>query len=92
MEYSIFTSVDYMLEAFESIDRIDVSLTRDNKIATIYLNNRYCDYDITIEDIKKLLNKGEVILLPLFKILLIGVYKYDRKFSITESIAVIWWF
>lgn len=47
MEYSIFTSVDYMLEAFESIDRIDVSLTRDNKIATIYLNNRYCDYDIT---------------------------------------------
>lgn len=29
MEYSIFTSVDYMLEAFESIDRIDVSLTRD---------------------------------------------------------------
>ena len=31
MEYSIFTSVDYMLEAFESIDRIDVSLTRDNK-------------------------------------------------------------
>lgn len=27
MEYSIFTSVDYMLEAFESIDRIDVSLT-----------------------------------------------------------------
>ena len=64
MEYLIFTSVDYMLEAFESIDRIDVSLTRD-KI------------------------KGEVILLPLFKILLIGVYKYDRKFSITESIAVI---
>ena len=49
MEYSIFTSVDYMLEAFESIDRIDVSLTRDNKIATIYLNNRYCDYDITME-------------------------------------------
>lgn len=37
MEYSIFTSVDYMLEAFESIDRIDVSLTRDNKIATIIL-------------------------------------------------------
>lgn len=37
MEYSIFTSVDYMLEAFESIDRIGVSLTRDNKIATIYL-------------------------------------------------------
>lgn len=59
MEYSIFTSVDYMLEAFESIDRIDVSLTRDNKIATIYLNNRYCDYDITIEDIKKLLNDEE---------------------------------
>ena len=26
MEYSIFTSVDYMLEAFESIDRIDVIL------------------------------------------------------------------
>lgn len=48
MEYSI-----------ESIDRIDVSLTRDNKIATIYLNNRYCDYDITIEDIKKLLNDEE---------------------------------
>lgn len=59
MEYSIFPSVDYMLEAFESIDRIDVSLTRDNKIATIYLNNRYCDYDITIEDIKKLLNDEE---------------------------------
>lgn len=58
MEYSIFTSVDYMLEAFESIDRIDVSLTRDNKIATIYLNNRYCDYDITIEDIKKLMMKN----------------------------------
>lgn len=56
MEYSIFTSVDYMLEAFE---RIDVSLTRDNKIATIYLNNRYCDYDITIGDIKKLLNDEE---------------------------------
>lgn len=55
MEYSIFTSVDYMLEAFESIDRIDVSLIRDNKIATIYLNNKYCDYDITIEDIKKYL-------------------------------------
>ena len=59
MEYSIFTSVDYMLEAFESIDRIDVSPTRDNEIATIYLNNRYCDYDITIEDIKKLLNDEE---------------------------------
>lgn len=59
MEYSIFTSVDYMLEAFESIDRIDVSLTRDNKTATIYLNNKYCDFDITIEDIKKLLDASE---------------------------------
>lgn len=48
MEYSIFTSVDYMLEAFESIDRIDVSLTRDNKIATIYLNNLIIDIVIMI--------------------------------------------
>lgn len=37
MEYSIFTSVDYMLEAFESIDRIDVSLTRDNKMRQFIL-------------------------------------------------------
>ena len=88
MEYSIFTSVDYMLEAFESIDRIDVSLTRDNKIATIYLNNKYCDYDITIEDIKKLLDNDEHKYLH-FKILLIGVYRYDRKFFTTKSATII---
>ena len=35
------------------------------------------------------LNKGRSNTSPTFKILLIGVYKYDRKFSITESIAVI---
>lgn len=34
------------------------------------------------------LNKGEVILLPLFKILLIGVYKYDRNFLLQNPLQL----
>lgn len=59
MEYSILETVDYMTQAFESIDKIEIVYGRDNKEIVIYLNNHYCDYDVTIDDIKKLLKESE---------------------------------
>lgn len=59
MKYSIFSSTRYMLDAFESIDKIEIYLDRNNRLATIYLNNNYCDYNVTIKDIERLLRQEE---------------------------------
>ena len=59
MEYSIFNSVELMLEMFESIDKINISYDRENKIAEIFLDDKYCDFDTTIADIKKLITTKE---------------------------------
>ena len=60
MEYSIFENVNLLLESFESIDKIIISLDRNsNKEAIVYLNNKYCDYEITIERLKDFVNSIE---------------------------------
>lgn len=60
MEYSIFENVNLLLESFESIDKIIILLDRNNnKEAIVYLNNKYCDYEITIEGLKDFVNPIE---------------------------------
>lgn len=60
MEYSIFENINLLLESFESIDKIIISLDRNNnKEAIVYLNNKYCDYEITIERLKDFVNPIE---------------------------------
>lgn len=59
MKYSILKTVDYMTQAFESIDRIEIIYDRNYQEIVIYLNNRYCDYDVTINDIKQLIDESE---------------------------------
>ena len=60
MEYSIFENVNLLLESFESIDKIIISLNRNsNKEVIVYLNNKYCDYKITIERLKDFIDPIE---------------------------------
>lgn len=55
MNYSIFTEPNLFMEIFESIDKIEIILERNKRQALLYLNNYYCDFEITIKDIKELM-------------------------------------
>ena len=59
MKYSILKSTELLLENFESIDKIKIIYTKKYKSIIIYLNNKYCDYDTTIKDIKKMIKSNE---------------------------------
>lgn len=57
---SIYETVDFLLESFESIYMIEVKVKRIGHELKIYLTNKYCDYDVSISSIKELLSPNDL--------------------------------
>lgn len=60
MGYSFLTNLQLSLEIFESINEIKINCSRNKQEILIYLNNHFCDYETTINDLKKFLSKEEL--------------------------------